>query len=670
MCGILGLIGHTGSELTVDASRFARMRDLMTMRGPDDSGIANQAHVRFGSRRLAVIDLENGQQPVWSPDQRFLLAYNGELYNDAEIRSVLRNLGFEFRTNCDTETVLHAFATWGVDALKKFRGMYAIAVYDFKLNILTLARDPLGIKPLYFARIGNEFIFSSHIPSILDHPAASLLPNLNVISSYLSTIRVTLGNETLFSNVYTLRPGQLLQVQVSDDDFAMTLATHWPDYSNYDDPQSDTSENNFNQSMYEDFDEAMKLVRECVTNSVHQHLRSDVPVCLLLSGGLDSSIIGLICRELGVVNQLQTWCAADADDKGGDLEHGRIMAEFLHTNHHEVHVTRDMFLENWQHLIQTNGLPLSTPNETAIYAVAKDIKPQATVALSGEGADEFFGGYSAPMLSGMDGVLADKAMNMLAANNTGNEYHGDLYQQITRFQDLLTAKYGSAKLGNQVEHYLRCNSWISVNGAKRSVLQPEIFQAIDNDSSLKTELDYQFGFDPPYLDPMERLLRVHQRINLSGLLSRLDTSTAAASIEGRTPFADVQIANLASRIPFKHKLRIECEEDDILSNADYGNNWHTSTAIVESGCFTTKKLLRRAFGNSLPQAIVDRPKASFPLPFQEWLTDATDVLHSSSIIQQLILPEVIDIAANQTQNYWQVAWPILNLAMWCRKWWG
>jgi len=644
MCGILGLVSRCGTVSKVDREQVEAMRDLMRERGPDEYGYERTDHVTFAHRRLSVIDLEHGHQPIWSADRRFLLIYNGELYNDDELRRELQQVGVRFETGCDTETVLAAFTVWGPTAFEKMRGMFAVGIYDFKLNLLTLARDPLGIKPLYFAQFGSELIFSSHLPTLLSHPDAVILPNLAVVSSYLTTIRTTLGNETMFSRVYTLRPGQTLQAKVSADEISMKLTDYW-------------SEPEPVEPIGESIEQTASEFRSLMVDSVNRHLRSDVPRCLFLSGGLDSAILTAICRDLGAKDALRTWCAFDPEEQGGDREFAQQVSRHFGTEHHEVPLDQDRFLEHWASLIYRNGQPLSTPNEAAIYAVASDIKPYATVALSGEGADEFFGGYAAPMLTGLEQLRSAEAVNVSSLDD------------VQRFRERLIELYGTTDLGSPIEHYLRTNSWIPI-GVKREVLAPSVVDAIESDSALVSELNHQFGVDSESVDPMERLLRVHRRINLTGLLRRLDTATMAASVESRTPFADVRIAEFASHLPFNQKLTLLDDPSTHILHTQIPHRWKTADQLIKDQAVITKRLMRTAFADLVPQEVLDRPKASFPLPFQRWMEPVVSEIDTSAVFQEMVNIDVVRLIMANPEKNWPVAWPILNLAMWCHRWWG
>jgi len=645
MCGILGLVTRFGKKPGTTISQIEEMRDRMVNRGPDAAGIVAHKNVLFAHRLLAVIDPGHGPQPMRSDDQRFLLVYNGELYNDDELREQLRriNRNIEFKSRCDTETVLRAFETWGTSAFDKMRGMFALGIYDFQTRTLTLARDPLGMKPLYFALNPEncECIFASHLPSILDYHAITPEPNPPVVSAYLTTLKTTAGNETLFKGVRTLRPGQYATIRCGDDDGRGELGIQIIHYGN-----------GFADSYFDgrSFDETTIELRDAVIDSVGRHLRSDVPICLLLSGGLDSAIIGSVAKRLGASQALRTWCAGDPDDTGGDRRFAKEMADFLGADHHDVIIDRPTFHHNWRHLIHETGLPLSTPNETAIFEVASSLKQHATVALSGEGADELFAGYSLPLLSGIDQINASRPQCEWPGNQSAHN----------RYQTELRNQYGTADLGSSTRHFLRCNSWIHPD-QKPQLFNASFIESIALDSLLFNEIHFQFSDQIEDSASPEQLLQIQRRLNLTGLLRRLDSATMAAQVEGRTPFADSRIAQIAASIPFGYKMKTDAASDGGLSSA---------MTLVTENRVTTKVILRKAFEDWVPQSILNRPKASFPLPFQSWIRDSAADLKTSRFLKEITKPEILTAVAENPEINWQIAWPLLNIGKWSDRWWG
>ncbi|MGV6813943.1 MAG: asparagine synthase (glutamine-hydrolyzing), partial [Phycisphaerales bacterium] len=404
MCGIAAILNLDGHDSSLSPQLIERMRDRLTHRGPDDSGLWQGPVGSVAHRRLAVIDPSAaGHQPMVSADGRYLLAYNGELYNDHDLRSELASLGHRFGTSCDTETLLAALIQWRNQAIDKLRGMYAFVFVDTTERAAILARDPMGIKPLYHSTIatpnGRQLIVASEISSILEHPQVDRKPDPITLSGYLSSIRTVLGERTMYQDVSTLQPGDW--VSMSLDEPARTAVENWWSIASRDPTQS---------------------VRQTIEDSVHRHLRTDVPMCTLLSGGLDSAITTLIASQSNP--HLHTFCAgAKVDGFSDDFKFASLLADRLGTQHHEVVVDQDGFLETWEWMIQQLGVPLSTPNEVAIYKVASALRDAGhVVALSGEGADELFGGYGPIMQQALgyintpeDGVRQDPGLFHLRA---------------------------------------------------------------------------------------------------------------------------------------------------------------------------------------------------------------------------------------------------------------
>ena len=598
MCGILGIVTVRTHRPSIDDAEAARLRDLMRHRGPDDAGLWRRGHVLLGVRRLAVMDpTPAGRQPMVCPRSGCVLVYNGELYNDGDLRRQLTALGHEFGTRCDTETVLAALTRWGAGALERFRGMYGLGFYDPRAETLLLARDPLGVKPLYYTVVRTdrpdphtEIVFASELPSILEHPGVRVEPDIAAVSGYLTTIRTTLGSRTLFAGVRTLRPGEVVTVDLAGDEPRLAHTQH---------PIRPVE----GEAVAEP-----ERTREVIEASVGAHLRSDVPTCCLLSGGLDSSIIAAVAADVLRDDRLHTFCAgAPGDEEDGDFSFARTAAEHIGCAHTEAPVTAGLFARRWSEMVRRQGVPLSTPNEVAINEVARAMRANGrVVTLSGEGADELFAGYELPMRLAAAHVAA------------GNEEPG-LFQ-------------------------LHSNAWIPVV-AKPGSLNPEAWRAIERDEALLDYYREEFTAAANETDdPLDAHLRFHRRVNLTGLLLRLDSATMLESIEGRTPYADREVAAFAQSLSLNDRYRADpCE---------------------------TKRPLRLAFADRLPRAIVERPKASFPLPFQHWMDEHAGALRTSGLITELFTRETIEAAATKPSINWTFAWPMMNLALWSQRWWG
>jgi asparagine synthase (glutamine-hydrolysing) len=612
MCGILGIAAARGRRVSVDARSAERMRDTMAHRGPDGAGLLDLGNVVLAHRRLAVIDRTlSGHQPMATQDGRFTLVYNGELYNDAEVRAELAAAKVAFRGASDAETVLHALAAWGPGGMAKLRGMYALALFDTREQTLLLARDPLGIKPLYWWRGevagGAELAFASEIQAILAHPGVKPEPDIAGVSAYLTTIRTSLGERTLFRGVRAMRPGEVLlcdltraELPVSDVRCGISDALG----SNIPHPTSH-----------------IRHVRETVRDSVARHLRADVPVCCLLSGGLDSAIVSRVAKE--TAGALDTYCSGAPGSSGDDFAFARIMAAALGSRHVEAPVTREMFQERWAEMVARMGIPLSTPNEIAINEVARRLRADGkVVALSGEGADELFGGY--------DGPLTEAArFEGIGVGNT------DLSKATGQWRGVSGGAF-----------QLLSNAWVAP-AAKGQILQDRVWKGLEGDAALLDVFEREseaLRHRPGDDSPLQAHLRFQRRVNLAGLLQRLDSATMLEGVEGRTPLADVEVRRLAESLPMALKF--------------------TPRPL------RTKIALREAFGADLPPEIVKRPKASFPLPFQEWMADQAGVLRESELIRELFTPAAIEVVASEPQRLWNMAWPMINLALWAKRWWS
>ncbi len=595
MCGIAGIL-RDGPRASRDRTWVEGACLAMVTRGPDGSGVAEfgteRWHATLGHRRLAVVAPgPEGTQPMVSPCGRWVISYNGELYNDSDLRRALAGR-WDFRTGTDTETVLAAVATWGAAAGARLRGMYALAVLDTRSGRLTLGRDVMGIKPLFVSQRDGAMAFGSTPgPLAAWFGGGTARPDMISVAAYLSTIRTTLDARTMFVGVRTVRPGEWMEFSPAES--LRTVARHTP--------------GGVESGSKGD-------VRSVVEESIRGHLRSDVPLCCLLSGGLDSTIVAAVAkRELG---SLHTYCAgADEDGPSGeDFAYARRVAAKLGTMHTEVGVTRQMFAQQLPEMIAALGVPLSTPNEVAIAEVARAMRADGKfVTLSGEGADELFGGY--------DQVLAAAA---------SHEAEG----------------LGSA------EFWCGSHAWVPVDGLGH-VLMPEAWAACEGGAGTRTTIEREFeaiGRDLGHAGDLavERHLRYQRRVNLEGLLRRLDTATMLASVEGRTPFADASVCAAAESLLTSRKIRFQGEGTDTKTGEP---RW-------------SKIVLREAFADIVPSEVLARSKASFPLPFERWIGDQSPRLRESKLLREIVRPEVIEAVAADASEHWRLAWPLVNLAIW------
>lgn len=639
MCGIGGVITRAGLSPSLTDDQAARWRDLMARRGPDACGLWRRRNALLVHRRLSILDpTDAGAQPMLLSDDsrhlgtgvlhpRFALVYNGELYNDAELRAELGARGVRFRTACDTETVLHALAHWGTQALARFRGMYALAFHDTLLNTLLLARDPLGIKPLYFHVDERQLVFASEPHVVAAHPEVPCRPNLAMAAAYLTTIRTVLGNDTLYEGVSTLRPGQVALCEFGGGHPVVALQNA---------PRAKWGGQGGRGAEISAGD-AEELVCTAVTDSVRRHLRADVPTCCLLSGGLDSSIVTSIAVR-GTAN-LRTYCAGAPlpthcrdDESTSDLWHARMAAAHFGTRHGEAHVTHETFTERWAWMVGEMGVPLSTPNEVAIWGVADRLRADGCpVTLSGEGADELFAGYEAPMRT---------AWSCARAVDAGRSLSPGLVE-------------------------LNEASWVPAS-AWAAVIDPGVLESIGGPGPMQRWYEEEFARAVADTDgeySVQSHLRFHQRINLAGLLQRLDSATMLAGVEGRTPLADVALLELANALPVESKCRVERA---VMAGAGVSGGG-IETGDEPLAPVRTKIVLREAFAGDLPARIVERPKASFPLPFQGWMGEHAASLRTSGFARSVFTDAARALVAERPEEAWRFAWPMANLALWGRR---
>lgn len=542
-----------------------------------------------------------------SSDGRWRVVYNGELYNDAELRAELAAQGHVPGRRGDTATIVGALEVWGLGALAKLRGMYAIAVHDRLQRSVHLFRDPFGIKPLYWSFDGAELVFASDPRALLAHPRITVEPDLEGVSAYLSNLRSCLGSRTLFRGVHCLEPGMQLDLRTDVQNFRprVSLAAEPA-------PQQGI-----------DLERASEELREIMADSVHQHLWSDRPSAVLLSGGLDSALIAALAVESGNrPTAFVAGCVEEGDE--GDRAQAAQVAQDLGLDLRQVALDQEAFVTGWQEMIQTGGMPLSTPNEVAICALARAMAAEGrVVALGGEGADELFGGY---------GAVMDAAHAF--------EEAGALGMGAGRF-------------------HLEACAWVAP-AAKGELLHPYVWEALEEDRSLIALSDRLFDLGRqelgPDAHPLEAHLRFLRRVNLTGLLERLDRSTMLASVEGRVPFADRRVRSFADALPMEKKYT--------PARALVGAGGPAGPGSVSG----TKLVVREAARGLVNGRVLERPKTSFPLPMQRWIADSGSLLRESPFATALFQAEAIERVASDPSGQWTRAWPMLNLAQWGDRW--
>jgi len=633
MCGILGIVSQNRQPPRIDASDAITMRDTMAARGPDDAGLFNQRGVIFGHRRLAIRDLENGHQPWVSPNQECVLVYNGEIYNDDELRDELRSLGFQFQTNCDTEVLMYAWLAWGSECVHRLRGMFAFGVYDFRSNELFLVRDRCGVKPLFYSEIDGDLIFASSVTAIAKHPHFKPAPNLATLRHYLTTLRITLDRDTVFQGVHTLRPGEVLKLSAGQ----ITLDSWWTLPS---DTETEAT-----------FKEAVSEFEEELQRSVQMRMKSDVAVGMMMSGGVDSNTLAVLAGQ-SAGKSLDGICGGGESPTAGqddDFEYARECASYVDFNFAETRVGPVKYFDDWQTLLGQYSTPVSTPTDVIIYNVCQELRQTVGVALGGEGADEILCGYTVPHWSGTD---FDRSNSLHQLQSTAAD----------QARVSLQKQYGRDSFISAGEHYLATSSLIPGN-VLQQLFREEHWEAACSDKAVERFYDGFYQGDPGQSTAEKTAVMLH-RTNLESLLSRLDSASMNASLETRVPYTDHLLVEKSFRA--KHSYRIDVAPHE-------HSPWLSSMELAKRGSLRSKRILRATAAKMMPDRLANRPKASFPTPLAGWLHNEWDdyvqkEFRTNEFAHELFRPGALLQMSQLPAQLSMWKWPVLNVMAWAKRW--
>ena len=628
MCGIIGVFAKESIHQH-DINSVEAGVESLALRGPDGKGIHLGPGFCFGHRRLAILDPETGKQPWVDGDSGVVLTYNGEIYNFRELKEQLIQRGHQFVSSCDTEVLLKSYLEWGRDCLERFNGIFAFALFDPREDALWLVRDRLGVKPLYYHFYKSKLRFASSLKALFEFPEIERTIDPSALLHYLKTIRTTLGNRTLVRDVFSLNPGEELWWKRTGQ---LRTRLYWQmDIL----PESEKSQ--------PDLAPAVDEARARVDEAVRDQLISDVPLGGFLSGGIDSSVL-TSAAITGGSKQFGTFSVGYEESGFNEWEYVRKAVSYYDVPNKEIQLRGDEYLSDWEWLVSEKGLPLSAPNEVPIWHLAKSFRSRFCVALTGEGADEVFGGYVGPTFCAVDfdrsrgllGSVEDKALHRL---------------------------YGRSQFESRMAHFSGVNSWLSddkLNGLLETHWLPQ------GDGNQVDQYYRELFKSLEKCTTFDAYLRVHLRINLEGLLSRLDTSTMAASVEGRVPFTDHRLVEWVYSLPDHFKM-------DLVS----GTNWDAlsrknSFEISDEGGVDSKRLLRSAFKDRVSSSILNRPKMSFPVPFTDWFSTLLkepfrDYINESSAIEWMVSPAARSSLLTHPAPDPMLAWPLMNLAMWQKQ---
>jgi len=628
MCGINGIAFSSRSGRRVDPSLLARMRDVITHRGPDDEGIFIDGAVGLGHRRLSIVDVAGGHQPMTNEDGSVHITYNGEIYNHADYREQLEARGHVYKTHCDTETILHLYEEHGASCVQHLRGMFAFAIWDQRRQQLFIARDRLGVKPLYYSH-GDDgsLYFGSEIKALL--AANALKPELNfaALPDYLAN-HATSGEETLFSGIKRLLPGHTLTWR----DGRVEISRYW-DVSFAKSEQTDRSDQDYIAEWSELFRKAVRL-----------RLMADVPLGMFLSGGIDSSAIAAVMSTM-VSEPIKTFSVAFKEREANELEYARLVAEAYKTDHHEVVVRPEDFFAALPKLVWHEDEPLAHPSSVALYFVSQLAAKHVKVVLTGEGSDELLAGYA----------RYRKTIYNLAL---GERYHGAMPVGI---RNLIRNRIDGLPVGSKVRQKL-VRTFLSLQPDIESIYFDNfaVFSRSRQERLLTPNTRARSGAVDPYAgvrslleqtdakSPLDRLLYADIKTYLHELLMKQDQMSMAASIESRVPFLDHKLVEFTSSLPERLKLR----------------GW------------TTKYVLRQSMKGLLPETILSRPKMGFPVPIGKWFREQYHsmvdeyMLSKRSMERGLFDEEFVRGIVKRHdagEDHSERLWSLVNLEMWQRQ---
>jgi asparagine synthase (glutamine-hydrolysing) len=558
MCGIVGIINKKNIE--VDSSLLESMTDAIAHRGPTGRGTHFFKNIGIGNRRLAIIDIEGGKQPLCNEDNSIWITYNGELYNYRSIRHELESLGHQFLTNSDTETIVHSYEEWGSDCVEKFRGMFAFAILDEKQETLFLARDHFGIKPLYYLHTENYFAFSSEIQAFWKLPGLKLPLDIEALDQYLC-LQYIPAPKTAFRNMFKLPPASKMQIDLNG--MIQNIDRYW-DFEFKQD--NNLSENDWIEGLEDTLQESIKA-----------HLISDVPFGAFLSGGIDSSaIVTYMAQELGG-ESVRTFSIGFQEEEFNELNYAKTVADKLGTNH-TFEVIRPAAFDILPDLVKSYGEPFGDSSAIPTYYVSQLASSQVPMVLSGDGSDEFFAGYQSYLFW----------MRKLTRNG-GPSWRNKvrpiaelIYPQ--RYPKTIPGVEGWLNIISYLNYEERNRLWLSEfnPSIKKS---PNIF--IEGFSKVNS---FSLCNQVQYLD-----INTYLPFDI---LTKVDIASMMHSLEVRTPFIDIRVLEFASKIP--QSLNI-----DINSSGEW------------EGKLLLKNLLKKYFSSSF----LHRPKKGFAIPISSWISE-------------------------------------------------
>jgi len=628
MCGIAGVLKFDNNAAVNEAS-LARMCATMTHRGPDDEGLFVRGRIGLAMRRLSIIDLVNGRQPMCNEDGTIFIVFNGEIYNHPALRERLLKAGHRFISHSDTETIVHLYEDLGSGCVEQLRGMFAFAIWDSRTDRLFIARDRLGIKPLYYCVTRDCILFGSEIKVLLAAGDISPAFDRSTLPEYLAFGYLS-GQETCYQKIHKLMPGHWMEI---DSKGQLRTEQYWNLRNCGDDVRGD-------QSYY------VKAYREMLENAVKSHLMSDVPLGVFLSGGLDSSAVAALATHIHG-GPVETFSVGYPEETCSELPYARLVAQHLHADHHEVLLREQEFFDLIPKLIWHEDEPIAWPSSVALYFVARSASERVKVVLTGEGSDETLAGYSRYAFT-LKNVAWDRIYRHLTPRFARQHLResiansGWLSAQLRR----KLAHTFLARNGDSWPEFYFDNFFAAFSETEQAaLLHPSIRHQFSAGKSYGHVLDY---WQEAPGDLLQRLLYTDIKTYLVELLMKQDNMSMATSIESRVPFLDHELVEFSLKIPQRFLIK----------------------------GLAGKEILKKAVRELLPPAIVRRAKLGFPTPWSQWLAGPRlesiqkMLLENRTLDRKLFNPTAVRRIFREHRNghrdHYDRIWRLLNLELWHR----
>ncbi len=623
MCGITGYAAFSGFKV-IDSNLLEKMVNIIYHRGPDESGSDIRGSVAMGMRRLSIIDLSGGHQPIYNEDKTVWTVFNGEIYNFKDFRSQLQAKGHIFKTNTDTEVIVHGYEEYGSGFLKYLNGMFAIAVHDTKKNKLLLARDHIGIKPLYYTFNNRRIIFGSEIKSILLSKEVNSKLDIDALGEFLSWEYVP-GRATLIKEIKKLEPGHFIEIDLNNPICEPKMYWDIPFYEA--------------QHNHSTIDEWLEKIDAQLKKSTQMQLISDVPLGAFLSGGVDSSLI------VSAMGEAKTFSIGFDDPTYNELKWARKVADHLGVNHKDEIIKPDV-LELFEHLMFFLDDPIGDFSIFPTYLVSRLARKHVTVALSGDGGDELFGGYEtylaqhkAKIFSRIPAFIRkgiiETAINNVkpTAKKKGFINKAKRFVEGTYHDDELSHARWRIFVGEEMRRNLFSETALKDMISPPSQHIEKLFKQAGNRGELNRSL---------YVDVKSYLC--------DNILTKVDRMSMAVSLEARVPYLDPDLVSLAFQVPEKFKVTSK----------------------------DTKVILKKLASKYVPDECVYRPKEGFSIPIKNWLTNEfrslmEDLLNQNKIKQDGIFnPGAVEQLKsehlNGTANHSHILWAMIVFQDWKKRW--